>query len=247
MPYWHFFIRPWLFLIHLGLKHCHVLETINTSVLVAALNMSLPEARSFTPHYPGPQEPSFMLIRLGLLQKTLAVHHCTVNKQGDTAHTQRSIRMHLHRITTKVNPALAWMSTINHSCRQFILESCLKSQSSTFCSDGTVKVELSPSCLCEPHGEMIPRCQDKWFKYWHQIQQKERVAKEAWSICCRNFPTEWDFTSPGEFKAERDFTKSPTFIIYHLLRAKWGHVMKNKQVKPLDSTGNPLWFWFLKT
>lgn len=204
MPYWHFFIRPWLFLIHLGLKHCHVLETINTSVLVAALNMSLPEARSFTPHYPSPQEPSFMLIRPGLLQRTLAVHHCTVNKQGDTApnpyaHTQRSFWLHLHRITTKVNPALAWLSMMNHSCRQFILESCLKSQSSTFSSDGTVKVELSPSCLCEPHGEMIPRCQDKWFKYWHQIQQKERAAKEAWSICCRNFPTVWDFTSPGEF------------------------------------------------
>lgn len=79
-----FFIRPWLFLIHLGLKHCHILETINTSVLVAALNMSLPEARSLTPHYPGPQEPSFMLIRPSLLQKTLAVHYA-VNKQGDTA------------------------------------------------------------------------------------------------------------------------------------------------------------------
>lgn len=120
----HFIIRPWLFLIHLGLKHCHVLETINTCVLVAALNMSLPEARSFTPHYPGPQEPSFMLIRPCPLQKSLAVHHCTVNKQGDNAlnpwtRTQRSILMHLHRITTKVNPALAWPSKINHSCRQF--------------------------------------------------------------------------------------------------------------------------------
>lgn len=165
MPHCHFFIRPRLFLIHLGLKHCHVLETINTSVLVAALNMSLPEARSFTPHYPGPQEPSFMLIRPCPLQKTLAVHHCTVNKQGVTAlnpwaHTQRSI-LHLHRITTKVNPALAWLSTINHSCPQFILQSCLKRQSSTFSSDEAMKVELSPSCLCEPHGETIPRCQDK--------------------------------------------------------------------------------------
>lgn len=163
----HFIIRPWLFLIHLGLKHCHVLETINTCVLVAALNMSLPEARSFTPHYPGPQEPSFMLIRPCPLQKSLAVHHCTVNKQGDNAlnpwtRTQRSIWMHLHRITTKVNPALAWPSKINHSCRQFFfLESCLKRQSSTFSSDGAAKVELSPSCLREPHGEMIPRCQDK--------------------------------------------------------------------------------------
>lgn len=124
MPCCHFIIRPWLFLIHLGLKHCHVLETINTCVLVAALNMSLPEARSFTPHYPGPQEPSFMLIRPCPLQKTLAVHHCTVNKQGDNAlnpwtRTQRSIWVHLHRITTKVNPALAWLSKISHSCRQF--------------------------------------------------------------------------------------------------------------------------------
>lgn len=120
MPYCHFFIRPWLFLIHLGLKHCHVLETINTSVLVAALNMSLPEARSFTLHYPGPQEPCFMLIRPGLLQKTFAVHYCAVNKQGDTAlnpwaYTQISKRMHLHRIITKVNPALIWLSTFNHS------------------------------------------------------------------------------------------------------------------------------------
>lgn len=92
------------FLIHLGLKHCHGLETINISVLAAALNMSLPEARSFTPHYPGPQEPSFMLIRPGPLQKTLAVHHCTVNKQGDTAlnpgaYTQRSMWMLSHRNT----------------------------------------------------------------------------------------------------------------------------------------------------
>lgn len=96
MHYCHFFIRAWLFLIHLGLKHCHVLETINTSMLVAALNMSLPEARSFTPHFPGPQEPSFMLIRPGLLQKTLAIHDYTVNKQKDTAlnlwvHNQRFI------------------------------------------------------------------------------------------------------------------------------------------------------------
>lgn len=36
------------FLIHLGIKHCHKLETINTGMLAAALNMSLPEARSFT-------------------------------------------------------------------------------------------------------------------------------------------------------------------------------------------------------
>lgn len=50
------------FSIHLGLKYCHVLKTINTSVFLAALNMSLPEARSFTLHYAGPQEASFMLI-----------------------------------------------------------------------------------------------------------------------------------------------------------------------------------------
>lgn len=41
-----------------------MLKTINTSVFLAALNMSLPEARSFTLHHPGPQEPDFMLIRL---------------------------------------------------------------------------------------------------------------------------------------------------------------------------------------
>lgn len=40
-----------------------MLKTINTSVFLAALNMSLPEARSFTLHYAGPQEASFMLIR----------------------------------------------------------------------------------------------------------------------------------------------------------------------------------------
>lgn len=222
MPHCHFFIRPWLFLIHLGLKHCHVLETINTSVLVAALNMSLPEARSFTPHYPGPQEPSFMLIRPCPLQKTLAVHHCTVNKQGDTAlnpwaHTQRSIRMHLHRITTKVNPALAWLSTINHSCWQFILESCLKRQSSTFSSDGAVKVELSPPCLCEPHGEMIPRCQDKWFKYWHQIQEKRKKEQQRKhdAFAPETSLSTRDFTSPRGFTKSKGTSQYLQPPVYH--------------------------------
>ncbi len=169
-----------------------------------------------------------MLIRPCPLQKTLVVDHYTVNKQGDVAlnpwaHTQRSMRMDIHRITTKVNPALARLSKINHSCRQFILESCLKRQSSTFSSDGAVKVELSPSCLCEPHGEMIPRCQDKWFKYWHQIQQKERAAKEAWNMHCRNFPSVWDFTSPKDSQSQTRLhnISNHQFIVHHSQRVKW--------------------------
>lgn len=69
------------FLIHLGIKRCHKRETINTGVLAVALNMSLPEARSFTYTTLGPWEPSFMLIRASPLQKTLAVHHYPVNMQ----------------------------------------------------------------------------------------------------------------------------------------------------------------------
>lgn len=71
------------FLIHLGIKHCHKLETINTGMLAVALNISLPEARSFTYTTLGPWEPSFMLIRASPLQKTLAVQHYPVNMRGD--------------------------------------------------------------------------------------------------------------------------------------------------------------------
>lgn len=142
MPYCHFFIRPWLFLIHLGLKHCHTLETINTSVLVAALNMSLPEARSFTLHYPGPQKPSFMLIRPGLLQKTFAVHYCAVNKQGDAALNLRPppkyLWTHLQRITTKVNPAPVCLSAFNHSQRVVFEVSTVYIFLKWSCESGTI-------------------------------------------------------------------------------------------------------------
>lgn len=51
------------FLILLGIKHCHKLETINTAMLAAALNMSLPEARSFTYTTLVPRKP--VLWKLG--------------------------------------------------------------------------------------------------------------------------------------------------------------------------------------
>lgn len=54
------------------------------------------------------------------------------------------------------NPAVAWLSEINHSRPQFILEVCLKGQSFTLSSDGAVKVELSSSCHWKPHGGEDP-------------------------------------------------------------------------------------------
>lgn len=209
--------------------------------------MSLPEARSFTPHNPGPQEPSGMLIRPGPLQKTLAVHHCTVNKLGDAAlnpwaHTLSATWMHLLRITATFNPPLALLSTINHSCQLFILESCVKRQWSTFSSDGAVKLELSPSCLCEPHVEMKTNYLNIDIKYSPAAKEQQ---KEEWDACRRNRLSVRDLTKDTQSQKGLHNIANLQFIIHHPQRAKQGHV-KNKQAKLMDSARHHLSFILIK-
>lgn len=96
-----------------------------------------------------------------------------------------------------------------------------------------MKAELSPSCFCEAHRKLIPHCQDKWFKYWHQIKPWDIVAKEAWRIHYRKFHPLWDFTSPKGFaKRKRDFTVSPNSSLSYIICTYRTCYTKNTQVKP---------------
>lgn len=104
---------PWghsYFLIHLGIKHCQKLETITTSMLAAALSMSLPEARSFTYTTLVPRSP--VLCKLGPVSfrrpwvSNTSLQTC---KQIQFWILDWFIWMPLHKIMVTFSPMVAWL------------------------------------------------------------------------------------------------------------------------------------------
>lgn len=74
-------------------------------------------------------------------------------------------------------------------------------------------------CLCEPHGVMIPRCQDKLFKYWHQIRQEGRGERGGL----------WGWGGGG---GEKGPTKEASSIRpFTILKRKNRNIMKSPRVR----------------